>query len=83
MERDNRTVVVKISMPKWYADEFIEKSKNTYGDVRWLNIMFKDKMYQALYNLMIGKGDTLFEIQHARVEIINTIDAYYKEMKNR
>jgi len=78
---DNRNVVVKISMPKWYADEFIQKTKDVYGDVRWLHIMFKDKMYNTLYNLHTNNGDMLFEIQKIRTEILNCIDSYYREMK--
>lgn len=84
MENDG-TVLVKISMPESLANRFFTESKIVFGDCRWLNIMFKDKMYNAL----LGKesSEVISAINSARAEIVFEIDQlkqlYYNLNKKR
>ena len=49
---EQKSRMVKITMPYSYSNEFLEESRIKFGDARWLNIMFKDRMYNALYSLL-------------------------------
>lgn len=43
----SKTVVM--TMPKSYADRFLEETKTAFLDCRYMNVAFKDKMFNALY----------------------------------
>lgn len=81
-EKKQETVVVKISMPLDFAEEFMKDSKYNFGDVRWVNIMFKDRMYKALHNMSFKNDDGLIleKIQIARIEILDAIHKYYEKL---
>lgn len=78
---EQKSIVVRVSMPKNLANKFVEESRIMFSDVRWINILFKDKMYQAMYNHQpqVIKD----EIINARNEICEYIKMYYNEMKKR
>ena len=39
-----------MTMPKEYAEKFISETKVSFMDCRYMNLMFKDLMFTALYN---------------------------------
>lgn len=89
-EHINRTVI--ITMPKTYAEKFLSETKQSFLDCRYLNIMFKDKMFIALYNqqpedvkLLINTA--LIELKKYRDEEIKGMAqqlSYYKSLcKNK
>ena len=72
--------VVKISMPYSFANQFIEESRINFYDSRWLNIAFKDKMYNALYQ---QTSKSIKErIEEVRQELIELIKEMYERCKN-
>lgn len=61
-------VTVKITMPKEYAEKFIKESDEHFYGSRFLNILYKDKMFTAL---MINKDPILKDkILEVRKELL-------------
>lgn len=65
----------KITMPYEYANEFLAESKISFYDSRWLNVAFKDKMYQAL--IKIQPDDVKKEIEDIKEQMIQMIKEMY------
>ena len=74
-------VVVKITMPKMYADKFLNESEKRFGDSRFVHILFKEEMYEALRDTM--QPDKQEAIEMARVRVINTMANLYNDNKIR
>ena len=67
-----------MTMPKTYADKFLQETKLTFMDCRYLNVMFKDMMFNALYN----QSDEIIQakINQALVELKKYRDEEFKGM---
>ena len=80
---DQRSKVVKITMPYSYANEFIEESRISFYDSRALHLMFKCSMYNAMYNLLQTSDkkfilDAKEEIKQYIKELYDGMDKFYK-----
>ena len=77
-EKSSKTI--KITMPYSYANQFIEESRINFNDCRWLNIAFKDKVYQALFNLQ--PANIQEKLEQIRQELIDLVKEMYRGCKN-
>lgn len=50
MEEKRYNKSVTMTMPKEYAEKFLAETKTSFMDCRYLNLMFKDMMFTAIYN---------------------------------
>jgi len=73
------TRVVKMTMPRKQADDFIKDSLEKYGDVRWIAVMFHKQMYEALYSKQ--PEEVKQRIEEIRLEINDKIKEYYQNLK--
>jgi len=87
---EQKSKVVKITMPYSYANEFIEESRLSFYDSRSFNIMFKDAMYKGYYDLLKHEDrkyvdEAKEEIKQFCKEMYQGINQFYKEFyeKNR
>lgn len=80
MEEKERNVVVKISMPKSYADCFLTETEERFGDSRFVHLLFKDKIYEAMRTQQ--QPEIQEQIELARICIIEQMNKYYNAIRN-
>ena len=70
---------IKVTMPRSYANLFIEECRLSFSDSRWLKIKFDDMMYKALY--MAQPEDIKANIEEVRKELVELVQSMYKTQK--
>lgn len=65
--KNNESVTVKITMPKEFAEEFLNECDKHFYGVRYLNILYKSRLLETLVN-------------NADEDIMNKINDVRKEM---
>jgi hypothetical protein len=75
-ENEQKTVVVKISMPRTMAGKFIEECRLNFNDSRWLKIKFDNAMFTAMYQ--IQPEEIKKQIIAAREEMKELIKEMYE-----
>jgi len=75
MEKEEQTRLVKITMPRTFANRFVEECRLNYNNSRWLKVKFDSAMVSALY--MSQPGDIKERINEVRDELKNLIREFY------
>lgn len=75
--------MVRISMPKSLAANFVEDARLNYYDSRWLKIAFEKAMYDKIFNNPLNPVDKEVKdlILEAKNEVVELVEEYYKKNK--
>lgn len=75
MEEESHTRLVKITMPRTFANRFIEECRLNYNNSRWLKVKFDSAMISALY--MTQPDEIKERINNVREEMKTLIKEFY------
>lgn len=82
MEDEHKTFTVKITMPEHVAIDFLEETEEHFGGCRWLNLLYKQRIYAFFMKNPNIDRDIKRELLDIRADMF-TAARYYAMLNNK